>query len=177
MIISVYIFQIDATLFGDHLSLSLSALTGVTSLIGMEQVGKVKPGQTLVVSGAAGACGSIAGQVRQTLNIDQGSLHAIFCNLLVETSVCCCSCQFLDHISLKVGLLDGSTNVVGICGTDEKCQWLTSQLGFHYAINYKTEDVGKRLQETCPQGVDVYFDNVGGDISDLVIEQVRIATY
>ena len=52
-------------MLGDHLSLSLSALTGVTSLIGMQEVGKIQPGQTLVVSGAAGACGSIAGQVRR----------------------------------------------------------------------------------------------------------------
>ena len=55
--------QIDVSIFGDNLSLSLSAMTGVTSLLGMQEVAKVKPGQSLVVSGAAGACGSIAGQV------------------------------------------------------------------------------------------------------------------
>ena len=61
---------------------------------------------------------------------------------------------------------------MGICGTNEKCAVLTDELGFDAAINYKTDDVSKRLQEVCPHGVDVYFDNVGGDVSNAVIKQV-----
>ena len=64
--------------------------------------------------------------------------------------------------------------MVGICGTDHKCEVLTTQLGFDGAINYKTEDVAARLKELCPIGIDGYFDNVGGEISDTVIKQVRL---
>ena len=62
--------------------------------------------------------------------------------------------------------------MVGICGTDHKCEVLTSQLGFDGAINYKTEDVAARLKELCPDGIDCYFDNVGGELSETVIKQV-----
>lgn len=64
--------------------------------------------------------------------------------------------------------------VVGICGSEEKCRTLVEDLGFSAAINYNTEDVPVRLKAYCPGGVDVYFDNVGGAISDAVISQVRI---
>lgn len=66
----------------------------------------------------------------------------------------------------------GCSRVVGICGTPEKCLLLTSELGFDAAINYKEGSVAEQLRELCPSGVDVYFDNVGGDISDTVISQV-----
>ncbi|XP_039324934.1 prostaglandin reductase 2 isoform X2 [Saimiri boliviensis] len=80
----------------------------------------------------------------------------------------------LDGNSLeKIGRLLGCSRVVGICGTREKCILLTSELGFDAAINYKKENVAEQLRESCPAGVDVYFDNVGGDISDTVISQMN----
>lgn len=64
--------------------------------------------------------------------------------------------------------------MVGICGSNEKCQFLTQELGFDGAINYKTENVKERLAALCPDGIDVYFDNVGGEMSDTVISQVQV---
>uniref|UniRef100_A0A8C6XZJ1 Prostaglandin reductase 2 n=1 Tax=Naja naja TaxID=35670 RepID=A0A8C6XZJ1_NAJNA len=130
--------KIDPHLVDGHLSYFLGAagLTGLTSLLGIREKGHVSPGsnQTLVVSGAAGACGSLAGQI---------------------------------------GLLEGCSKVVGICGTDEKCNILVSEMGFDAAINYKKENVAQQLHKVCPDGVDIYFDNVGGDISDTVIRQMN----
>jgi NADPH-dependent curcumin reductase CurA len=101
-------------------------MPGRTAYFGMLDVGDPKPGETVVVSGAAGAVGSVAGQL--------------------------------------AGL--AGARVVGIAGTDEKCAWLTEDLGFTAAVNYKREDVPNALAEACPDGVDVYFDNVGGEITD-----------
>ena len=75
---------------------------------------------------------------------------------------------------LQIGRLEGCSRVVGIAGTDEKCSILVQEMGFDAAINYKKGDVAEQLRELCPGGVDVYFDNVGGDISDTVISQVII---
>lgn len=73
---------------------------------------------------------------------------------------------------LQVARLLGAKRVVGICGSEEKCRVLQDQLGFDAAINYKSGDVAAHLSEACPEGIHVYFDNVGGDLSQLVIEQV-----
>ncbi|GAA6223308.1 prostaglandin reductase 2 [Lates japonicus] len=130
--------KLDPQLVDGHLSYFLGAvgITGLTALLGVREKGHVTKGanQTMVVSGAAGACGSIAGQI---------------------------------------GRLDGCVRVVGICGSDEKCKALVEDLGFSAAINYRQEDVPTRLKECCPEGVDVYFDNVGGAISDTVIAQMN----
>ncbi|XP_076013794.1 prostaglandin reductase 2 isoform X2 [Genypterus blacodes] len=130
--------KVNTQLVDGHLSYFLGAvgMTGLTALLGMREKGHVTKGanQTLVVSGAAGACGSIAGQI---------------------------------------GRLDGCVRVVGICGSDVKCRALVEELGFSFALNYRQEDVPARLKECCPDGIDVYFDNVGGAVSDTVIAQMN----
>lgn len=130
--------KVDPQMVDGHLShfLGVVGITGLTALLGVREKGHVTKGanQTMVVSGAAGACGSLAGQI---------------------------------------GRLDGCTRVVGICGTDEKCKALVEDLGFSASINYRHGDVSARLKESCPDGIDVYFDNVGGAISDAVMEQMN----
>ena len=109
--------------------LGVLGMPGRTAYFGLLEVGEPKPGDTVVVSGAAGAVGSVVGQIA-TLN----------------------GCR-----------------VVGFAGTDEKTRWLTEELGFDAAVNYRTtDDYGAALAEAAPDGVDVYFDNVGGPITDAV---------
>ncbi|PAF29318.1 NADP-dependent oxidoreductase [Paenibacillus sp. 7516] len=109
-------------------------LTGLTAYFGMEDIGKPKDGETVVVSGAAGAVGMIAGQI---------------------------------------GKIVGA-RVVGIAGSDEKCAYLKEKLGFDVVLNYKREnDMSAAIERVCPDGVDVYFDNVGGDISDAVLRHIN----
>jgi NADPH-dependent curcumin reductase CurA len=64
--------------------------------------------------------------------------------------------------------------VVGLAGTDEKCRWIVDELGFDEAINYKSEPVGQRLHAACPRGIDLYFDNVGGEILDTCLAQIAL---
>jgi len=107
-------------------------MPGMTAYFGLLDVGKPKAGETVVVSGAAGAVGTVVGQIAKIKG-----------------------CR-----------------VVGIAGGEEKCRYLTTELGFDAAIDYKSEDVKKALRQHCPKGVDVYFDNVGGDILDIVLTQL-----
>jgi NADPH-dependent curcumin reductase CurA len=106
--------------------LGLFGIVGLTAYFGLLDVGRPKAGETLVVSGAAGAVGSIVGQIGRIVG-----------------------CR-----------------VVGIAGTDAKCAWLTGELGFDAAVNYKTESVARKLHKHCPDGIDVIFENVGGEILD-----------
>ncbi|MEM4780840.1 MAG: NADP-dependent oxidoreductase [Halalkalicoccus sp.] len=109
-------------------ALGVLGMPGRTAYFGTLDVAEPKPGDTMVVSGAAGAVGSVAGQL---------------------------------------GRMAGA-RVVGIAGSDRKCEWLTEELGFDTAVNYKREDVREALSDACPDGIDVYFDNVGGEITDAV---------
>ena len=113
--------------------LGLFGHIGCTAYFGLLEIGEPKPGETLVVSAAAGAVGSIVGQI---------------------------------------GKIKGC-RVVGIAGTDEKCRWLVDDLGFDAAINYKTEPVYESLKKHCPNGIDIYFENVGGEILDAVLAQIN----
>ena len=106
---------------------------GLTAYFGLMDVGKLAEGDTVVISGAAGAVGSIAGQIAKA---------------------------------------KGAT-VIGIAGGPEKCAWLTEELGFDAAIDYKNESVYKALKAAAPKGIDVYFDNVGGEILDAALSRLR----
>jgi NADPH-dependent curcumin reductase len=107
-------------------------MPGVTAYFGLLEVGAPKEGETVLVSGAAGAVGSVVGQIAK----------------------------------LK------GCRVVGIAGGPEKCKWIVDELGFDAAIDYKSEDVNVALRQHCPEGVDVYFDNVGGDILDAALARL-----
>jgi NADPH-dependent curcumin reductase CurA len=110
--------------------LGILGMTGLTAYLGLKNIGSPKAGETLVVSGAAGAVGSVVGQIGKIMG-----------------------CK-----------------VIGIAGTDEKVAQLKEKFGFDEGINYKTtEDMTKAIQAAAPNGVDIYFDNVGGEISDAVM--------
>jgi NADPH-dependent curcumin reductase CurA len=107
---------------------------GLTAYYGLIDVGRPHAGETLVVTAAAGAVGSIAGQI---------------------------------------GKLKGC-RVVGIAGSDEKCRWITEELGFDAGINYKTEPVAESLKKHCPRGIDIDFENVGGPILDTILTLINL---
>jgi len=109
-------------------------MPGMTAYFGILEVGKIKEGDVVVVSGAAGAVGSIVGQIAK---------------------------------------IKGCT-VIGIAGGPEKCKYIVEELGFDGAIDYKNEDVKERLKEEAPKGLDVYFDNVGGEILDIALSRLRM---
>lgn len=126
--------KVDPTVAKLSSYLGILGMTGLTAYLGLMEIGKPKEGETLVVSGAAGAVGTVVGQVAKLLG-----------------------CK-----------------VVGITGNDEKVKLLTSTFQFNHAINYKTTpDLKKAIKDACPEGVDIYFDNVGGEISDAVLANIN----
>ncbi|HEX8820743.1 MAG TPA: NADP-dependent oxidoreductase [Archangium sp.] len=113
--------------------LSVLGVPGQTAYFGLLEVGRIRAGETVVVSAAAGAVGSITGQLAK--------LHG---------------CR-----------------VIGIAGGPEKCHWLTTELGFDAALDYRAEDFPQRLAAACPEGVDLYFDNVGGAVFQAALFQMK----
>ena len=126
--------KVDPNLAPLSYYLGVLGMPGMTGYFGLLKTGEPKAGETVVVSGAAGAVGGLVGQIAKIKG-----------------------CR-----------------VVGIAGGAEKCKFLVDELGFDAAIDYKNENVKKALKETCPKGVDVFFDNVGGDILNDVLTQINL---
>jgi NADPH-dependent curcumin reductase CurA len=127
--------QVDPDLAPVSTALGVLGMTGVTGYLGMTDVVDPDPGETVVVSAAAGAVGSVAGQVARL----------------------------------------AGARVVGTAGSQEKCDWLTDDLGFDAAVDYKaSDDLRGDLREACPDGVDGYFDNVGGPITDAIWPRLNV---
>ena len=126
--------KIDPALAPPTAWLNTLGMPGMTAFFGLREIGQPKPGETVVVSGAAGAVGMTVGQVAK-----------------------------------KMGC-----RVVGIAGGEDKCRFVVEQLGFDACIDYKAGAVQAGLKEHCPQGVDVYFDNVGGEILDAVLTRINM---
>jgi len=115
------------------LGLGVLGMPGNTAFFGFLDICKPKEGDTVVVSGAAGAVGNIVGQIAKIKG-----------------------CK-----------------VIGIAGRDDKCEWLTKELGFDHAINYKTDSIAEEIRRYAPDGVDCYFDTVGGETSSVVMNQMH----
>jgi len=113
--------------------LGLLGITGLTAYFGLLEVGKPKAAETVLISGAAGATGSVVGQIAKIMG-----------------------CR-----------------VVGIAGGEAKCKQLIEDYGFDAAVNYKSGNMSKEIQKACPNGVDIFFDNVGGDILDAAIKRIN----
>ncbi|MGH7354014.1 MAG: NADP-dependent oxidoreductase [Candidatus Rokuibacteriota bacterium] len=114
-------------------ALGVLGMPGMTAYVGLLDIGRPKPGETVVVSAAAGAVGSIVGQIAK----------------------------------LK------GCRAVGLAGSDDKCAHVVKDLGFDACVNYKTADLFGALKTACPKGIDVYFDNVGGDVLKAVLRLVN----
>ena len=123
------VIKIDTSLAGPSTYLGALGMTGLTAYFGLLDTGRLKEGDTVVVSGAAGAVGSMAGQIAKVKG----------------------------------------ARVIGIAGGPEKCRTLTEELGFDAAIDYRAGSVRRAVHEHAPRGVDVYFDNVGGETLDDVL--------
>ncbi|HWF52653.1 MAG TPA: NADP-dependent oxidoreductase [Solirubrobacteraceae bacterium] len=120
---------VDPVLAPLPVHLAALGMTGLTAYFGLLDIGHPEPGETVVVSGAAGAVGGVVGQIAK---------------------------------------LKGA-RAVGIAGGPTKCRYIVEELGFDAAIDYKREDVAAALRDRCPEGIDVYFDNVGGEILDAAL--------
>lgn len=128
------VLKVDPTLAPISTALGVLGMPGMTAYFGLLDIGQPKAGETVVISGAAGAVGSVVGQIARL----QG-----------------CHC-------------------VGIAGSEAKIQYLVDELGFDAAFNYRTTaDYSARLRALCPNGIDVYFDNVGGPITDAVFPLIN----
>ena len=126
--------KVDPALAPLPVYLGVLGIPGMTAYFGLLDIGRPEPGQTVVVSGAAGAVGSVVGQIAKIKG-----------------------CR-----------------VIGIAGGERKCRLVVEQLGFDACVDYKSEDVRKALHEVAPEGVDVYFDNVGGDVLDAVLTRLAL---
>jgi hypothetical protein len=124
--------KVDPKLAPLPVYLGTLGMPGMTAYFGLLDVGQPKQGETVVVSGAAGAVGTVVGQIAKIKG-----------------------CR-----------------VVGIAGGADKCRYIRDELGFDAAIDYKHEDVKEALRNHCPKGIDVYFDNVGGDILDAALTRI-----
>jgi len=125
---------LDAALAPPEVHLGRLGMPALTAYFGLMDVGRAKAGDTVVVSGAAGAVGTVVGQLAKLMG-----------------------CR-----------------VVGIAGGPDKCTFITEELGFDAAIDYKAEDVVAALHKHCPDGIDVYFDNVGGDVLDAALTRLSL---
>src|SRR5689334_7162604 len=126
--------KVDPKLVPLPVYLGTLGMPGLTAYFGLLEVCAMKAGDTVVVSGAAGAVGQVVGQIAK----------------------------------IKGG------RAVGIAGGPDKCKYVTGTLGFDACVDYKSGDLKKQLREACPKGVDVYFDNVGGEILDTVLTQLAM---
>jgi NADPH-dependent curcumin reductase CurA len=124
--------RVDTTLAPAPVHLGVLGLSGLTAYFGLLDVGRPEPGQTVVVSGAAGSVGSVVGQIARIKG-----------------------CR-----------------AVGIAGGSEKCRWLVEELGFDAAVDYKAGDLRSQLKASAPDGVDVFFDNVGGEVLEHVLRRL-----
>ena len=127
-----HLIKVDPRVAALPVYLGTLGMPGLTAYFGLLEIGRPQPGQTVVVSGAAGAVGSVVGQIAKIKG-----------------------CR-----------------AVGIAGGPDKCRYLVDELGFDAAIDYKAGQVKAGLKEHCPQGIDVYFDNVGGDILDAALARL-----
>jgi len=126
-------YKVDTKLAPAPMYIGTLGMPGMTAYFGILEVGKIKEGETVLVSGAAGAVGSVVGQIAK---------------------------------------IKGCT-VIGTAGGPEKCKYVVEQLGFDACIDYKNDNVYKALKKQCPKGIDIYFDNVGGEILDIALTQIR----
>jgi len=126
--------KVDPSLAPLPMYLGTLGMPGMTAYFGILEVGELKEGDAVLVSGAAGAVGSVVGQIAKIKN-----------------------CK-----------------VIGIAGGADKCKYIVDELGFDGAIDYKSDNVASKLKEYFPKGIDVYFDNVGGDILDLALSRLAM---
>ncbi|MHA7057128.1 NADP-dependent oxidoreductase [Aquimarina sp. M1] len=127
-------YAVDADLAPLPVYIGTLGMPGMTAYFGILEVGKIKEEDTVLVSGAAGAVGSVVGQIAKIKG-----------------------CR-----------------VIGIAGGKDKCDYIKNKLGFDGAIDYKSEDIYEAIKRECPKGIDVYFDNVGGEILDAALSRLRM---